>query len=691
MIHSDCNLTRVIGKYIIIFISFLHLHVSLQAQPANSEILLKEVWIPMTDGIQLAADLYLPADANKKRYPVVLEYLPYRKDEGRSNRFGLYSYFVKRGYIIARVDIRGTGRSEGKLVDGEYSEQEQQDGERVIDWLAKQEFSTGKLAMFGISWGGFNSLHLAMRKPPALKTILSLMSTDDIYEDDVHFMDGIMHIDAYEIGQDLTNILPPAPDFKIDDAYFSNRFDTEPWLLKYKLQQHDGPFWNRASLNEDYSRIDVPVFVIGGWYDGYRDFIPRLLQHADVPVKAMIGPWNHTWPNWAEPAPAIEWREMTVRWLDHWLKGVDNGIMKEPALYYYQRDWHQPGSDIDSIPGKWKQGKQWPAVSEQMYFLQANHQLGQTPSTFQHHLQYKPTVGVEASGSVMWWGDWAPDQQGADIHSLTYDSNPMDKDLEIIGFPSVTLITQATAPAANWIVRLSDVAPDGQVTQVTGAAFNATHRYSSVNPTPLSPDSTYQLKIELHVTSWTFLKGHKIRVAISNAQWPMFWPTPYNMTTTLISNKKMQSSIRIPVAPENAEDLSIPFPLPQHDPVLAGYNSLDAETNSGFAEIKEIIRNERTQTTKVIATNSGRDQYPWGVSSYTEEIVHEASDADPASASVRSKYSITHETGTEMLTWSGKLEFTSDIKNYYYHYTRYLEKNGKLLREKSWQRTIPRD
>jgi predicted acyl esterase len=690
MNYTYCKLNLFIGK-LFIFVFLLFFPISSNAQQANTNILLKEVWIPMQDGIQLAADLYMPVETNKKKkYPVLVEYLPYRKDEGRRNRYGLYSYFVKKGYIVARVDIRGTGRSEGKLVDGEYSEQEQLDGEQVIDWLSKQKFCTGKIGMFGISWGGFNSLHMAMRKPPALKTIISLMSTDDIYEDDVHFMDGIMHIDAYEIGQDLTNILPPAPDFKIDEDYFKNRFDTEPWLLKYKQQQTDGPLWNRASLNEDYKQIDIPVFIIGGWYDGYRDFIPRMMQHADVPVKAMIGPWNHTWPNWAEPLPAIEWREMAVRWLDHWLKGVENGIMKEPALYYYQRDWHKPGSELDSIPGIWKQSNHWPETSDKKLFLQANHQLDETTSTFQHHLDYKPTVGIEASGSVMWWGDLAPDQRGADIYSLTYDSNPMSEDLEIIGFPEITLATSATAPAANWIVRLSDVSPDGQVTQITGSAFNGTHRYSSSSPVPLSADSIYQLKIELHTTSWTFKKGHKIRVAINNAQWPMFWPSPYPMTTTVLSNDKMKSYLSIPVAPKNIEDLTNSFPLPFKDPSLDGYKSLSSETNSGFAEIKEIIRNERTQTTKVIATNSGTDKYPWGISNYTEEIIHELSDKDPSSGSVMSIYSITQEKGNEILKWWSKLEFTSDLKNYYYRYTRYLEKDGKLIREKHWGKNIPR-
>src|SRR5262245_59752060 len=160
----------------------------------------QEAWIPMRDGVRLAADVYLPTGGRSgERFPVLLEYLPYRKTEGRDRSQALYSYFVQRGYAVARVDIRGTGNSAGRLIPHEYSEIEQADGEVVIDWLSRQRFSTGKVGMFGISWGGFNSIHMAMRRPPALKAIIAVDATDDLYQDDVHFMDGMMHVDSWEM------------------------------------------------------------------------------------------------------------------------------------------------------------------------------------------------------------------------------------------------------------------------------------------------------------------------------------------------------------------------------------------------------------------------------------------------------------------------------------------------------------
>ena len=314
-----------------------------EEQVHRYDIELKEVWIPMADGKKLAADLYMPKGSDPdQKFPILLEYLPYRKDEHRKLRYPVFSYFVQRGYILARVDIRGTGRSEGKLVEYEYTEQEKDDGEIVIDWLSKQSFSTGAVGMFGISWGGFNSIHLAMRQPPALKAILAMMATDDIYEDDVHFIDGMMHVDAYEIGRDLKNVIPGAPEYVIDDAYFEEKFDTEPWLLKYKRQQRDGAFWDKSSLNTDFNALKIPIFMISGWYDGYRDSTPKILEHCNAPRKAMVGPWNHTFPHMAEPPPTIEWRAEAVRWFDHWLKGVENGIMEEPQMAVFIRDGMAP-------------------------------------------------------------------------------------------------------------------------------------------------------------------------------------------------------------------------------------------------------------------------------------------------------------------------------------------------------------
>jgi len=662
--------------------------------PPAYGIQLTDTWITMPDGVRLSADLYLPTGGDAGKFPVLLEYLPYRKDEDRGNRYGAFSYFVQRGYVVARVDIRGTGRSEGKLVEYEYSEQEQQDGEAVIDWLSKQPFSNGRVGMFGISWGGFNSIQMAMRRPPALKAILPIMATDDIYEDDVHFVDGMMHVDSYEIAQDVWNSLPGAPDYRIDGDYFANRFDTTPWLLIYKRQQRDGPFWDRASLNRDYGLIDIPTYVIGGWYDGYRDSVPRMLEHVKAPVKALLGPWNHTWPNEAVPPPAMEWRHEAVRFFDRWLKDRDTGIMDEPAFAVYMRDWHPPGIAPENIPGRWRYERGWPSpdVRPKTMYLQSDFGLQDRAAGREagHTLRYVPTVGVEASGNVMWWGDWAPDQRAADTFSLVYETAPLEEDVTILGFPRARLSASADAPLAYWIARLSDVAPDGRATQVAGAGFNGAHRDSAAKPSALEPGRFYPLDIELHFTSWVFPKGHRIRLAVSNSQWPMVWPTPYAMSTVLRVGGTEGSRVELPIAAP-ADTATPVFEAPAEDPELPGYRGLESETVSGYAEIKTILRDQREETAVVTATNSGADETPWGILRYEEKIVHEASDRDPAKASVKTRYAITLEQGTRRLMWEGVMDLRSDAENFHYDYTRRLYEGKKLLREKHWKESIPRD
>ncbi len=660
-------------------------------KPRGGEI--REVFIPMPDGVQLAVDLYVPANLESdEKLPIIIEYNPYRKDEGRGSRFGLYQYFVENDYIVARIDIRGTGRSTGVVVQHEYTDQEQEDAEVAIDWLSKRPYSNGNIGMFGISWSGFNSIHLAMRNPPALKAIIAVDSADDLYEDDVHYMDGIMHVDAWEIDMDIANAQPASPDFIIDDAYYRDRFNTDPWMVQYKRQQRDGPFWNRASLNEDYASIKVPTYVIGGWYDGYRDSVPRMLENLKAPVKGMIGPWQHTFPNWGYPGKGIEWRAEAVRWFDHWLRDADNGIMDEPKFSVFVRNWHRPGTDAPEITGTWRYEDGWPikrAKSEVLY-PSAAHTLSNKPEKPQEHkLKYKPTTGIVAGGPVMWFGDLAWDQQPADGQSMVYDSGTLEEDLEILGMPVANLQVSADAPHANWIVRLSDVAPDGQVSLVSAAGLNGTHRNSAENPEDLVPGQIYPLKIDMHFTSWVFPKGHRIRLAVNNALWPMLWPSPYPMTTSLHLGKG--TKLTLPVIPyEKRPAPHYPEPVEYAD--YPGYGEGESETPSGYAEINTVERNYLTQTVKVHARDAGYSDYPWGRVHYLASIYHTTNDKDPAHTAVDAEYKYTWDLkDNRELVFQGLFNFHSDVDNFYYEFTRKLFENGTLVKERTWEESIPRD
>jgi uncharacterized protein len=666
------------------------------ASPPDYGLALQEAWITMPDGVRLAVDLHMPTGtvANQK-FPVLLEYLPYRKAESRASSYSQYSYFVRRGYVVARVDMRGTGTSEGRLIPYEYSEQEHKDGEAVIAWLAQQSWSNGNVGMFGISWGGFNAIQMAARNPPALKAIIAVDATEDLYQDDVHYMDGIMHLDSWEMSMDLSNARPGAPDYVIDDAFFRDRFDTEPWMLTYKKQQRDGKFWDRASVRDRYDAIKIPSFHIGGWYDGYRDSLPRMLEHVKAPIKAMIGPWDHTWPNHPYPKPGMEWRHEAVRWFDHWLKGRHTGIMDEPKFAVYVRKWHPPGPFLEDAPGYWRWEDGWPInrIEPRSFFAQPNRTLSTvaSPEAVVHQLRYVPSIGLEAGGPVMWWGDIAHDQRPTDAYSLVYDSDTLAADIEILGLPKAVLTVASDAPRANWFVRVSDVAPDGTVTQVAGAGFNGAHMISAREPRALTPGQFFPLEIEMHFTSWVFPKGHRIRFAVNNAQWPMLWPTPHGMTSSLKLGGPAGAHVVMPIVPSGSGRPAPTFLPPVEDPKMAGFETLESGTASGYGEISSVDRNPQTGEVKAVATNSDGHRYPWGTETSTEWIEHRTSDAHPEKTSLIGTYRMETTVGTRVLRWESDLSFTSDMDNFYYRFTRRLFENGRPVREKSWNETIPRD
>ncbi|HEU4400854.1 MAG TPA: CocE/NonD family hydrolase [Candidatus Polarisedimenticolia bacterium] len=656
--------------------------------PSLYKMKIEHTVIPLHDGVRLAADLFMPDGAKPRaKFPAILEYLPYRKDDGGLDRdYLFYSYMVPRGYVCARVDIRGTGQSEGRTPDREYSDQEQQDGMEVIDWLSKQPWSNGNVGEWGISWGGFNSIQMAMRHPPALKAIIAVDASDNLFQDDIHYIDGLMHVDEYEIAMDLHTTLPRAPEFPLDEAVLATRFDNSPWLLMYKKQQRNGAFWKRASLHPDYGRIGIPTFLVGGWYDGYRDSVPRMLQSMKAPVKALIGPWNHTYPHEAVPGPAIEWRRDAVRFWDQWLKGRDTGIMKEPPVTVFVRHWHPPDPGLKEIPGEWRFEDGWPVRRTRMttFYPTGDHGLAAAPGAPDtHSLKYIPSAGAAAG---FWWGELLTDQREADAFSLVYDSPPLKEEVEILGMPQALLSASASAPLANWFARLSDVAPDGTVTQVTGAGQSGAQRESDERPAPLEPGKVYPIAVEMHVTSWVFPPGHRIRLAVSNAVWPMIWPTPYPMTTTLRLGGETSTRLVLPVIPH--EDRPRPrFDPPESVPPLPGVRSIGDTWPGEWSTRRDEVR----QSTRVEWHGHSATELPWGGETQDERLSYEVADDNPAVSTVRGEVTTEVHLKDRVLTWHGVLDFKSDAQNFYYHYTRSLLKDGLAIRDKSWDETIPRD
>jgi predicted acyl esterase len=639
----------------------------------------------MKDGVRLAATLYMPDGAKPgDKFPAVLDYLPYRKDD--STAAGDYpknAYFARRGFVGARVDIRGFGASEGRPTDREYSEQEQIDGEQVIHWLATQPWSNGKVGMYGISWGGFNALQMAMRNPPELKAIIATAATEELFHDDIHYIDGMMHVDEFELNMDMAPGMTGAPDYTLDESVLGPRFDAPPWSLLYFKHQRDKTFWRSPvrPLNE----IKVPCFLIGGLADGYRDSIPRMLEQVTAPIRALVGPWNHSYPNNADFGPRIEWREDAVRWWDYWLKGRDTGVLQDPKLVIFMRHWFPPDPSLETVPGEWRAENDWPPrnVRTSTLYLQSNHTLASAASTAgTHDLKYIPSIGVEAG---FWWGELLSDQRPVDAFSLVYDSEPLQAELAIMGRPHALLRASADAPLANWFARLSDVAPDGTVTQITGAGLSGAQRDSMSDPKPLEPGKAYDLDVEMHLTTWVFPKGHRIRLSVSNALWPMVLSTPYNMTTSLRLGGNDGSRLTLPVVPLKGAAAHVSPPQPAEE-------RTDLKS-FGFPWPGEwlVTRDEGRQKATVLWKGKMGGEYPWGKETDLEKLTYEIDDAHPEVNVIHGQAETTLELKDRVLVWSGHLSFTSDANNYFYKYTRELRKDGNLIKTKTWEETIPRD
>lgn len=266
--------------------------------------------IPMPDGCRLAARMWLPEDAECKPVPAILAYIPYRKNDLTAARDAvMHPYVAGHGYAVVRVDLRGTGDSEGLMLD-EYLQQELEDGCSVIEWLAAQPWCDGNVGMIGISWGGFNGLQIAAMRPPALKAVISCASTDDRYADDVHYMGGTLLIDNFSWAAIMfgRNALPPDPRNKPDTwrALWHGRLkESGLWLKNWLQHQHRDEFWKHGSVCEDHAAITCPVYAISGWADGYCRSVFRLMEKLQGPRKGLVGPWAHTYPHIGKPGPAI--------------------------------------------------------------------------------------------------------------------------------------------------------------------------------------------------------------------------------------------------------------------------------------------------------------------------------------------------------------------------------------------------
>jgi putative CocE/NonD family hydrolase len=647
---------------------------------------IEHTWIELADGTRLSARIWLPADAEADPVPAILEYLPYRKHDGTVSRdLDRQPYVAGHGYATVRVDIRGSGESDGILED-EYTRRELDDALEVIAWLAERPWCSGAVGMTGISWGGFNALQVAALQPPALKAIMTLCSTDDRYADDVHYRGGcVLATDMLHWASSMLtwNARPPDPALLPDTwrTVWLDRLErTPPYIEQWLAHQRRDAYWKHGSVCEDYAAIAVPVYAVGGWVDGYTNAVMRLLAGLSGPRKGLIGPWAHAFPDDAAPGPSIGWLQECVRWWDHWLKGRATGIMDEPMLRAYVLESVEPRPSYTVRPGRWAAEDVWPSPRIEPSRL---------PLPVSGPLVHRPTqtLGTEAG---VWCAegqsaDLAGDQRPDDALAACVDLAPLAEEIELLGFPAVELELAADRPQALVCVRLCDVFPDGTSALVTRGLLNLTHRDSHEHPEPLEPGRRYRVRVELDSIAYAVPAGHRLRVAVSSTYWPWAWPSPEPVTLTVHGG-----ALELPLRPPRPGDANLPaFAEPEHTPPLeterdeAAPDGRSLHRDFASGRLEQVFDYDVGGTVRFVPIDL--------VSEDANRSAYSIVEGDPLSAQVAFRAT----TGIARGDWSGRAEVVASMRAdaEAFHVTSELtayERDERVFHRR-WDHAFPRD
>ncbi|MFJ2744355.1 CocE/NonD family hydrolase [Streptomyces sp. NPDC087440] len=650
----------------------------------------EDVTIPLADGTHLYARIWRPVTQDP--VPAILEYLPYRLSDWTAPRdWQRHPWYAGHGYASVRVDVRGHGNSEG-LPGDEYDAQELSDGVEVVNWLAAQPWCTGKVGMFGISWGGFNSLQIAALAPEPLKAIVTVCSADDRYDNDVHYMGGsLLAVDMHAWAATMLAFVSRPPDpAQVGDVWkdrWLKRLDSvDPFIHTWLAHQTRDDYWKHGSVCEDYSAIDAAVLAVGGWHDPYRDTVLRLVEHLDPSrVRGLIGPWSHQYPDRGlPPGPAIGFLQETLRWWDQHLKGDDTGIMREPLLRSWISESHPPATTYPELPGRWVGDTSWPSplVTPVAYGLQGPPVVVDSPMN----------TGLDA-GRFFPFGndsDLPPDQRDEDAKSASFDFPVTDAPIEILGRARVRLRLTMDVPQGQAIARVCDVAPDGSSTLVTRGVLNLSARHGRDRADAWPVGATEDVTFELNGIGHTFPPGHRIRLSVSSAYWPWIWPQAASAGFVL---DPAGSSLELPVREtvENAEHPEIRFEAPEQSPPLDVEFPSDPDQRPERLVVRDVAKGE--WKLEVDPRYGGTRIYPDGLE-FTEDALetYTINAKDPLSARTRSDWTIRLRRpemawDTEVVTRS---EITCDATDFLTYSEVTCKDGGEVVFHRVWERRIPR-
>ncbi|WP_051482999.1 CocE/NonD family hydrolase [Thioalkalivibrio sp. HK1] len=666
---------------------------------------IENTWIPMPDGTRLAARIWLPQDAKDDPVPAILEYLPYRKRDGTVERDALtHPYFAGHGYAGVRVDMRGTGDSEGICL-GEYLPQEQEDALAIIEWLAERSWCSGKVGIIGISWGGFNGLQIAARRPQALGAVISLCSTDDRYADDIHFMGGCVLGDKLNWGATAFSIVntPPDPAIVGEERWrtmWKERIDNNGlWLLDWFRHQRRDAFYAHGSVCENYADIEVPVYMVGGWMDGYTNAVFRTLEHLPGPKKGLIGPWAHRYPHFAEPGPQIGFLQECLRWWDQHLKGIDTGIMAEPELRAWMQEPAPPAPYMKHHPGRWVAEPAWTGTSVAVQSLYLRDfalsdspadspadSPGDSPAGSSLTIASPQTAGA-AGGTWCAYGivpDGPLDQRGELGSMMSFDTDPLEEDIELLGFPMLHADFTCDAPQANIVATLSVVDEERRATLISFGALNLTHRNGHASPEAMVKGQTVPACVQLNACGQRVAKGQRLRLSLASAYWPMIWPGRSAATLTLENTR-----IDLPLRHRRDIDRSLkPFSPPE------GAAPLESETIlvGGYRRRRIVDHVTGIETLERISDSGAKNHLHTGITvHHINRETYRIHPDDPHSGTGTQRWSKSFSRGD----WQAKVETMVSVRALadVWRIEAELEARDRdgIVAVRHWSEDIPRD
>ncbi len=633
----------------------------------------------------------MPADADVKPVPAIIEYLPYRKRGGTEARDMLtHPYLAGHGYVCLRVDIVGNGESDGVMSD-EYTQQELNDGVDIINWIARQKWCDGSVGMMGISWGGFNALQIAALQPDPLKAIITLCSTDDRYADDIHYKGGCLLNENLGWGATMLAYSSRPPDPAIVGECWRemwlNRLHNQTFLPAIWLQhQCRDDYWRHGSICENYSKIKAATLVIGGWGDAYKNAVWRIVDQLDAPAKGIIGPWLHKYPHFAAPLPQIGFLQEALRWWDCYLKGQDTGVAEEAAMRVYVMDSVRPKTSYTKRSGRWVACENWPPRQADYTILHfcPDKKLSEQPGrSLSVSVSSPQSCGADAGEyCAIWLGpDMPGDQRRDDAYSACFDTDTLTREHVIAGRTRVSLQLKLDKPIAQIALRLNDVWPDGAITRITYGVLNLSHRDSHESPSYLVAGEEYAVHLYLDDIAYAVPVGHRLRLSLSSSYWPLIWPSPAPVTVEVLGGSIEYRNMA------NVDLSAVVFPPAEAAPAQ-DVEVIRQSSNSRRVEIDQDTGSQRI--TMLDDFGFERDLSSGLECGSTAEESWSISPDDPLTATAQTIWSQVMQRNDWQTTASTSTRMQSDASYFYLQAKAVAYENGNKIFEKTWDEKIAR-